>query len=407
MSISNPHVAKLAPPQRILLAPGPTGLPPDVIQALIAPLTGHKDPAYLQVMDETSQLLRYLFQTTNRTAMALPGTGGAGMEAAICNLIQPGDTAVVCINGLFGERMAEIVARAGATAVPVRAPWGKAVDPDDVRKALAGTNARIVTAVHGETSTGVQQPIAEIGQLARDHGAFLLVDTVATLGGMPVTPDDWGCAICFSASQKCISAPPGVAPITVTPSAMDYIRSRKPPSGSWYFDLDLHDRYWFAAERAYHHTAPVLMVYALREALRIIAEEGIEERFARHLRHHKALKAGLEALDLQLFADAASQLVTVLAVRVPEGVDDAHIRSRLLAEYGIEIAGGLGPFAGKMWRIGVMGHSAIRENLLLFLGAIEKLLAEEGYGSANGAAVAAATTVFAELERATATGAAV
>jgi alanine-glyoxylate transaminase / serine-glyoxylate transaminase / serine-pyruvate transaminase len=392
------HIGQLGPPQRILMAPGPTNPPQSVLQALLAPLTGHKDPYYLQVMDETAQLLRYTFQTKNQTTMSLPGTGGAGMEAAMANLIQPGDTAVVCINGLFGGRMAEIAERSGAEVVRVTAPWGKPVDPDDVRRALDGVKARVVSVVHGETSTGVEQPLADIGRISEDHGAMLVVDAVATLGGTPVVPDEWGSAICYSASQKCLSAPPGLSTITASDSAMQYVRDRKVPASSWYLDLNLHDRYWFAEERAYHHTAPILLVYALHEALRVIAEEGLEERFARHTLNSRALMTGLEALEVELFADPAYQLSTVLAVRVPDGVNDARVRSGLLNEFGIEIAGGLGEFAGKMWRIGVMGNSATRENLLLFLSALETLLAREGGAPASGAGVAAAEAVLAAAD---------
>jgi alanine-glyoxylate transaminase/serine-glyoxylate transaminase/serine-pyruvate transaminase len=347
-------------------------------------------------MDDTAQLLRYVYQTANQVSMSLPATGGAGMEAALANLIQPGDTAVICVNGLFGQRMADMAHRLGGNVVTVEAPWGRAVDPEDVRRALAGVKARVLTVIHGETSTGVEQPIGEIGRIAQESGAMLVVDSVATLGGVPVVPDEWGCAICFSASQKCLSAPPGLAPITVTDSAMAYIRARKDPVSSWYFDLDFHDRYWFAAERAYHHTAPVVMVNALREALRLVAEEGLEARFARHRLHHNAVAAGLAALEIEFFAEPAHRLTTVLAVRVPEAVDDARVRAGLLNEFGVEIAGGLGEYAGKIWRIGVMGHSASRDNLLHFLSALETLLAREGYGTASGAAVAAANKVYAQ-----------
>ena len=396
MSDDGPHhIEQLGPPERILLAPGPTNLPSSVVQALIAPLTGHKDPFYLRVMDETAQLLRYVFQSGNHTSMSLPGTGGAGMEAAMANLIQAGDTAVVCINGLFGLRMAEIAERCGAEVVRVTAPWGKPVDPDDVRRALDGVQARVVSCVHGETSTGVEQPVADIGHIAEDHGAMLVVDAVATLGGIPVVPDEWGSAICYSASQKCLSAPPGLSAITVSDSAMDYIRGRNVPVNNWYLDLVLHDKYWFAEERAYHHTAPILLVYALHEALRVIAEEGLEECFARHDLHSRALSAGLEALEVELFADPAYQLKTVIAARVPEGVNDVRVRSSLLNEFGIEIAGGLGEYVGKMWRIGVMGNSATRDNMLTFLAALETLLAREGGAPASGAAVAAANRVYA------------
>lgn len=396
MSDDGPHqIEPLGPPERILLAPGPTNLPQSVLQALIAPLTGHKDPFYLKVMDETAQLLRYVLQTENRTTMSLPGTGGAGMEAAMANLIQPGDSAVVCINGLFGLRMADIVERCGGKAVRVTAPWGKPVDPDDVRRALDGVKARVVSAVHGETSTGVEQPMAEIGRLAEDHGAMLVVDAVATLGGTSVVPDEWGSAICYSASQKCLSAPPGLSAITVSNSAMEHIRGRDVPVNNWYLDLELHDKYWFAEERAYHHTAPVLLVYALHEALRVIAAEGLEERFARHQLNSRALIAGLDALEVELFADPAYQLSTVVAARVPEGVNDGRVRSGLLNEFGIEIAGGLGEYVGKMWRVGVMGNSATQDNMLAFLAALETLLAREGGAPASGTGVAAANAVYA------------
>ncbi len=396
MSDDGPHqIESLGPPERILLAPGPTNLPPSVVQALIAPLIGHKDPYYLRVMDETAQLLRYVLQTQNQTTMSLPGTGGAGMEAAMANLIQPGDTAVVCINGLFGLRMADIVERCGGKAIRVTAPWGKPVDPGDVRRALDSAKARVVSVVHGETSTGVEQPMAEIGHLAEDHGAMLVVDAVATLGGIPVVPDEWGSAICYSASQKCLSAPPGLSAITVSGSAMEFIRGRDVPVNNWYLDLELHDKYWFAAERAYHHTAPVLLVYALHEALRVIAEEGLEERFARHQLNSRALIAGLDALEVELFADPAYQLSTVVAARVPEGVNDVRVRSGLLNEFGIEIAGGLSEYAGKMWRIGVMGNSATQDNMLAFLAALETLLAREGGAPASGTGVAAANAVYA------------
>jgi alanine-glyoxylate transaminase / serine-glyoxylate transaminase / serine-pyruvate transaminase len=400
MVLNGPSFPVLTPPQRILMAPGPTNLPPAVSQALIAPLTGHKDPYFLHVMDETAELLRYVFQTNNQTTMSLPGTGGAGMEAAIGNLLQPGDTAVVCVNGLFGARMAEIARRAGAEIIQVDAPWGYPVDPDDVRKAIAGRRVKIITTVHGETSTGVEQPMDELGDIARSEGAFLVVDAVATLGGMAVDPDAWGSAICYGASQKCISAPPGLAPITISDAAMDYIRARSSVVPDWYFDLTQHSSYWFAEERVYHHTAPVLLVYALHEAARLIAEEGVEARWARHRMLQEALVAGLEAMDIELFAAPEYRLPTVLAIRVPDGISDARVRKELLTEYGIEIAGGLGQFVGKIWRVGVMGHSATRNNVILLLSAFEALLARQGYGSASGAGVTAASKVFTDTEAA-------
>lgn len=387
------------PPRRVLMAPGPTNLPPAVLQALIAPITGHKDPYFLTIMDETAALLRYVFQTTNETTLSLPGTGGAGMESSIANLVQPGDTAVVCVSGLFGARMAEIARRSGAEIVQVSAPWGRPVDPEDLRRAMAGRRVRVVTIVHGETSTGVLQPMEELSEIARDNGAFLVVDAVATIGGLPVTPDAWNSAICYGASQKCLSAPPGVAPVTVSPEAIDYVRGRGrySPVPVWYLDLAEHSAYWFAQERVYHHTAPVPLIYALHEACRLIAEEGIEARWARHALHQQALVAGLEAMGIQLFADPSYRLTTVVSACVPKGVTDARVRGELLSEYGIEISGGLGEYAGRIWRIGVMGHSANRNNITLLLSALEGLLARQGYGSVGGAGVAAADAVYASL----------
>jgi len=361
----------------------------------MAGLTGHKDPYFLSVMDQIAQLMRYAFMTQNRTTMSLPGTGGAGMEAAMANLIQPGDSVVVGNNGLFASRMSEIVGRCGGDLVQVDAEWGRPVDPGDVERALSRKKTRVVALVHGETSTGVEQPIDEIGRIAERHGAMLVVDAVATLGGIPVEPDRWGASICYSASQKCLSAPPGLAAITVSDDTMAYIRGREKPVDCWYLDLDLHDRYWFAPERAYHHTAPVLMGYALHEALRLVAEEGLEARFARHRLHSRALVAGLESLGVELFADPAHRLATVISIVVPEGVNDARVRGSLLNEYGIEISGGLGAQTGKMWRVGVMGYSASRENMIYFLDALETLLTREGYWNGSGVAKAAAEAVYA------------
>jgi alanine-glyoxylate transaminase / serine-glyoxylate transaminase / serine-pyruvate transaminase len=398
MAVNGAQMGELNPPERVLMAPGPTNLPASVLRALVAPITGHKDPFFLSVMDETAQLLRSVYQTENHATLSLPGTGGAGMEASLCNLIEAGDEVVVCENGLFGERMAEIVRRHGGVVKEVAAPWGKPVDPEDVRKALNGGRAKVVAVVHGETSTGVEQQIEPIGKIAAEHGAMLLVDAVATLGGIPVLPDSWGSAVCYSASQKCLSAPPGLSTISASASAMDHIRSRSNKVDNWYFDLSLHEQYWFTEGRAYHHTAPVLMVYALREALRVIADEGLEARFARHRLNNRALVAALEAIELDLLAAPQDRLPTVVSILVPEQVNDARVRAGLLNEFGIEIAGGLGPYTGKMWRVGIMGHSGTRDNVLRFLSALESLLAREGYGLAAGSAVAAANAVYAEAD---------
>jgi alanine-glyoxylate transaminase/serine-glyoxylate transaminase/serine-pyruvate transaminase len=400
MDVDSALLGELKSPERVLLAPGPTNVPESVLRALVAPITGHKDPFFLSVMDDTAQLLRYVYQTQNHTTLSLPGTGGAGMEAALANLIEDGDEVVVCNNGLFGQRMADIVRRHRGVVKEVPAPWGKPVDPDDVRRAMDGGHPRVIAVVHGETSTGVQQQIDPLGQIAQEHDALLLVDAVATLGGMPVVPDSWGAAVCYSASQKCLSAPPGLSTITVSDRAMEHIRSRSQAVDCWYFDLPLHEQYWFTEGRAYHHTAPVLMVYALREALRLIAEEGLEDRFARHELHNRALVAALGSLELELLPAPEDRLTTVLSILVPEQVNDARVRAGLLNDFGIEIAGGLGPYAGKMWRVGIMGHSATREHMRGFISALETVLTGEGYGLTAGSALAAADAVYAQADRA-------
>jgi len=379
----------LVTPARVLMAPGPTNLPPAVQQSLLAPLVGHKDPAYLRVMDDTAELLRAVFLTRNAVSIALPGTGGAGMEACLVNLLEPGDRVIIGVNGLFAERMVEIARRNGAEVVALEAEWGRIIEPDAVREALAAKPTKLVAIVHGETSTGVLQPIAEISRLTHEHGALLAVDAVATLGGIEFACDDWDVDLCYSGSQKCLSAPPGAAPVTVSARAMAAINARRVPVTSWYYDLSLHDRYWHG-ERIYHHTAPVLTMYALREACRLAVEEGLQARWARHQQLSHALVAGLEALGLALFAAKEHRLPTVAAIRVPEGVNDARVRGILLEDFGIEIAGGLGAWAGRMWRIGVMGYSASAANVALVLTALEHALRLEGHGLEGGAGVAAA-----------------
>ena len=385
----------LVTPARILMAPGPTNLPPAVQQSLLSPLVGHKDPAYLRVMDETADLLRAVFLTRNENTVALPGTGGAGMEAGLVNLLEPGDRVLIGVNGLFAERMVEIARRNGADVVPIEAEWGQTIEPEAIRQALAQKRTKLVAIVHGETSTGVLQPIPEIARLCHEHGTLLAVDAVATLGGIEVACDEWDVDLCYSGSQKCLSAPPGAAPMTVSARAMEAVSARKQPVASWYYDLSLHDRYW-RGERIYHHTAPVLTIYALREACRLAVEEGLPQRWARHERLSRALVAGLEALGLELFAAPEHRLPTVAAIRVPEGVNDARVRGILLEDFGIEIAGGLGAYAGRMWRIGVMGYSASAANVSLVLAALEHALRREGRSVEGGAGVAAA---MAALER--------
>lgn len=364
----------LSPPRRLLLGAGPSPVPPEVLGAMSLPILGHLDPAFLALMDETKGMLRQVFATKNRMTLPVSGTGSAGMEAAIVNLVEPGDRVVVGACGYFGGRIAEMVRRRQADLVLVEAAWGEPVDPARIEAALAEKPAKAVALVHAETSTGVLQPLEPIAEAARRHGALLITDTVTSLGGVPVEVDALGIDAAFSGSQKCLGAPPGLAPITFSERAMDVIRSRRSPVSSWYLDLTLLDRYWGGGERAYHHTAPISMVYALREGLRLVLEEGLETRFRRHLEAHRALVAGVEAMGLSMVVPRAHRLPMLNAIRVPDGVDEKAIRRRLLEEDGIEIGAGLGPFAGKVWRIGLMGHGARVENVDRVLGALKRLL---------------------------------
>jgi alanine-glyoxylate transaminase / serine-glyoxylate transaminase / serine-pyruvate transaminase len=391
-----PPSEPLQPPQRLLLGPGPSTVSPRVLRAMSIPLVGHLDPAFLHIMDETKRLLQFVFQTRNELTIPISGTGSAGMEACLVNLLEPGDTAVVCINGVFGTRMADIVERCGAALVKVEAPWGRVIEPADVAAALKrAPQAKLVAIVHAETSTGAWQPLEEISTLAHDAGALFVVDTVTSLGGHPVRVDDWGIDACYSGTQKCLSCPPGLSPVTFGPRAVAVLRQRKTKVQSWYLDLTMIEKYW-GAERVYHHTAPITMNYALYEALRIIEGEGLEPRWARHERNHHALKAGLAAIGLGLASQESHQLWTLNSVRIPEGVDDAKVRGALLDEFNIEIGGGLGPLKGKTWRIGLMGESSSTANVLLALSALERVLPRAGYAVSSGAAVAAAERVYAE-----------
>ena len=377
------------PPQRILMAPGPSNIHPRVLQALIAPLTGHKDPYYLSVMEETADLLRHVFVTRNRATFALPATGGSGMEAALMNLLEPGDTAVIGRAGFFANRMVDICARQpGVRTIVVNADWGQPVSTDEIADQLRAHRPKVLAMVHGETSTGVEQPLAGLAEVCARTGTYLLVDAVATLGGVRLPVDELGIDICYTGSQKCLSAPPGLAPVTMSDRALQALSSRKTPVYSWYLDLALHARYW-DTEHIYHHTAPVLNVYALREALRLIMEEGLEARFERHLVHARALRAGVEALGLRQFAAPESRVASVVSVLAPAQVSASAVRDMLLNEFNLEISGGLGEYADRMWRIGVMGHSAQQSNVMLLLSALEYTLRRQGYEPpASGAAAA-------------------
>src|SRR6266851_1568486 len=367
------------PPQRILMAPGPSNVHPRVLQALIAPLVGHKDPYYLDVMEDTAVLFRQVFQTTNTATFALPATGGSGMEAALVNLLEQGDTVVVGDAGFFAHRMVDIGQRLHDVKVEViDGAWGCPVDNDRLVEAVRKHRPRVLAVVHGETSTGVEQPFDGVAEVCREVGALLVVDAVATLGGVRLPVDEWDIDICYSGSQKCLSAPPGLAPITVSDRAMAAIAQRRTPVQSWYLDLGLHARLW-GPEHIYHHTSPVLNVYALQEALRIICEEGLDNRLARHCLHATALRAGLEALGLRQFADAAHRVPSVVTVLAPTGISAAAVREMLLDEFNLEISCGLGDYADRMWRIGIMGYSAQKANVMLCLQALELSLQRHGY----------------------------
>jgi alanine-glyoxylate transaminase / serine-glyoxylate transaminase / serine-pyruvate transaminase len=365
-----------APPQRILLGPGPSDVPARVLAALGAPTVGHLDPVYLAIMDDTRRLLQRAFRTQNALTLAMSGTGSAGMETCIANLVEPGDEVIVCVNGVFGTRMKDVAERYGATVHAIEAPWGETIAAEAVQAALtAHPRTKVLGIVHAETSTGAHQPLEEISRLVHDAGALLLVDAVTSLGGHDLRVDDWRIDACYSGTQKCLSCPPGLAPVTFSPAALAVMDARRSKVRSWYLDLSMIRNYW-GSDRVYHHTAPVNMTYALREALRIVDEEGLDTRVARHQRHHLALRAGLEALGLSYVPSRS--LATLNAVRIPDGVDDVQVRGRLLNEFGIEIGGGLGPFKGKAWRIGLMGASATRRNVTAVLAALETLLVRSG-----------------------------
>ncbi len=358
---------------RCLLGPGPSNIPPRVLQAIGYPLVGHLDPQFLQLMDGIQQKLRVVFQTQNEMTFILSGTGMSGMEASFANFVEPGDSVLVCVKGYFGERMVEIAKRYGADVRRLDRTWGEVFTLDDIRKALEEKPAKLVAIVHGETSTGALQPMEGIASLVHDQGGLLLMDCVTTLGGLPVEIDAWGVDIAYSGSQKCLGVPSGVAPITVSPRAREVLANRKTAVPSFYFDLNLLGKYW-GKERAYHHTAPINMYYAFYEGLCMIEEEGLEARWQRHRRNAEALWMGLEDMGLQLVVPAEFRLPSLTTVYVPQGVQDLDVRRRLLNEYNIEISGGLGMFAGKIWRIGLMGYSSQRENVTMLLGALREIL---------------------------------
>lgn len=388
--MDRPRVGELSTPNRLLMGPGPSEVHPRVLRAMATPLVGHLDPAFLEVMDDVQELLRYTFRTTNRWTIPVSGTGSAAMEAAIGNLTEPGDTVLVPGNGFFGERMAAMVSRAGGDPVFVDAPWGEPLDTAAVADALADHQPEVFGFVHAETSTGALQPdVPELTSLAHDHGALVVADTVTSLGGVELRVDEWGIDVAYAGPQKCLSCPPGASPLTLNERAMEKVRARETPVRSWYLDLSLLEDYW-GDERAYHHTAPITNVYALREALRLVAQEGIEARWERHLRVAAALKAGVESMGLALNPADDWWLPSLNAVRLPDGVDDGAVIEYLLDEHGIEVAGGLGDLAGDVLRIGCMGHSARPGNVLTLVAALGDALDSEGATVDTDAGLAAA-----------------
>ncbi len=395
MKINPLDFRDINPGERVLMGPGPSDVPARVLQAMSAPCIGHLDPVFLSIMDETQQLLRFLFQTENALTIPVSGTGSAGMETCLVNLVEPGDEVVVCVNGVFGTRMADIVNRIGGRLIRVDAEWGKAIDPEMVRDAARGRRPKVLTVVHAETSTGVCQPLDDLRLIARESGALFLVDMVTSLGGMDVGLDRMGIDAAYSGTQKCISCPPGLSPISFSPAALNVLKGRKTPVASWYLDMSMVSSYW-GAERKYHHTAPINMIYGLREALRIIAEEGLDARFRRHTLNHRALVAGVEAMGLSMLVAEGERLPMLNAIRIPEGADDLKVRRALLNDFGVEIGGGLGALAGKIWRVGLMGYSSSEANVLYFLTVLEQTLREQGFEVPKGTGVTAARDFYAK-----------
>lgn len=391
----NEMIGELNPPHRVLLGPGPSMVHPRVLRAMSVPLIGHLDPEFLKIMDDIQTQLRRLFQTRNTFTIAVSGTGSAAMEAAIVNLVEPGDRVMIGINGVFGTRLAQMVERSGGTVIPMEVPWGEIIPFETIHRHLQTHQpVKAVALVHAETSTGAHQPLHDLGELCHRYGSLLIVDAVTSLGGMPVLVDEWGIDVCYSATQKCLSCPPGLAPLTFSDKALQAVRTRKTKCYSWYLDCTLVSDYWNDQKRTYHHTAPISMAYALRESLRIIHEEGLESRYLRHQQTSAALRAGLGTLGFSLLPDRHHALPTLTCVQLPPSIDDRKMRSRLLNDFHIEIGGGLGPLAGKVWRIGLMGESAKMEHVMLFLSALEQVICEMISSKSMGEAVKTAVDVY-------------
>ena len=394
--MSNQSYQSFHPPIRTLMGPGPSDVNPRILEAMSRPTIGHLDPMFVSLMDEMKELLRYAFQTDNELTMPISAPGSAGMEACFVNLIEPGDKVVVCQNGVFGGRMKENVERCGATAIMVEDDWGKPVDPNKVEEALsANPDVKLMAFVHAETSTGAISDAKTLAEIAHKHDCLIIADCVTSLGGSPLKVSDWGLDAVYSGSQKCLSCTPGLSPVTFSERAVEVIKNRKTKVQSWFLDLNLVLGYWGGgAKRAYHHTAPVNALYGLHEALVLLKEEGIENSWARHDQNHQALRAGFEAMGLSFVVDEASRLPQLNSVSIPDGVDDAAVRGRLLKEYNLEIGAGLGPMAGKIWRIGLMGFASNQTNVLLCLGALDAVLGDMKAPIETGKAVIAATNMY-------------
>ncbi len=384
------------PPQRTLMGPGPSDVDPRILEAMSRPTIGHLDPLFVGLMDEMKDLLRYAFQTDHELSMPVSAPGSAGMETCFVNLVEPGDKVLVCQNGVFGGRMKENVERCGATPVMVEDEWGKPVDPDKVEAALkANPDIHLVAFVHAETSTGAISDAKTLAEIAHRHDCLIIADCVTSLGGSPLKVSEWELDAVYSGTQKCLSCTPGLSPVTFSDAAIERIKNRKTTVQSWFMDLNLVLGYWGGgAKRAYHHTAPINALYGLHESLLILKEEGIENAWQRHQHNHEALRAGIEAMGLSFVVEAPYRLPQLNSVTIPEGIDEAVVRSRLLNEYSLEIGAGLGPLAGRIWRIGLMGYASNQKNVLLCLGALDAVLSDMKAPIRSGVAVGAAMKVF-------------
>ncbi|HVY69734.1 MAG TPA: alanine--glyoxylate aminotransferase family protein [Verrucomicrobiae bacterium] len=374
--------AQFRPPPRLLMGPGPSDVAPSVLTALSMPLVGHLDPEFVRMMEEIKAMLRSVFLTRNEMTFPISGTGSAGMEFCFVNLIDPGDEVIIGVNGVFGTRMCDVAERCGAKVIKVEAPWGQIIEPGQIAAALKSSKPKLVAIVHAETSTGALTPVEEISRLAREAGALFLLDTVTSLGGCPVRIDEWQVDAVYSGTQKCLSCPPGLSPVSLSPRALEVARKRTRKVQSWYLDVNLLASYW-GQDRVYHHTAPISMNYALHEALRLVLLEGLEARWNRHRERHEQLKAGLRELGLKIMSQEGHQLWQLNAVEVPAGVDEAAVRKRLLTAFNIEVGAGLGPLKGKIWRVGLMGETAIADKITAFLSAFRQILREAGYAAAK------------------------